>query len=84
MQSFEPDGASEEGLMYWSYGLTNAFLALEAMQRNLTTTYGLTDLNGISKTGIYTTVKQINSYPIFGLLSFLTIPIWLRNITTNV
>ena len=25
MQSFEPDGASEEGLMYWSYGLTNAF-----------------------------------------------------------
>ena len=51
MQSFEPDGASEEGLMYWSYGLTNAFLALEAMQRNLTTTYGLTDLNGISKTG---------------------------------
>lgn len=51
MQSFEPDGASEEGMMYWSYGLTNAFLALEAMQRNLTTTYGLTDLNGISKTG---------------------------------
>lgn len=51
MQSFEPDGASEEGMMYWSYGLTNAFFALEAMKRNLTTTYGLTDLNGISKTG---------------------------------
>lgn len=51
MQSFEPDGASEEGMMYWSYGLTNTFLALEAMKRNLTTTYGLTDLNGFSKTG---------------------------------
>lgn len=52
IKSFEPEGASEEGMMYWSYGLSNTFMALEAMKCNLTTTYGLTtDYQGFKKTG---------------------------------
>lgn len=53
IQSFEPDGASEEGMSYWSYGLSNTFLALESMKRCLSTTYGLADLPGFKKTGMF-------------------------------
>ncbi|MBD2723117.1 DUF4962 domain-containing protein [Hymenobacter armeniacus] len=51
MDSLEPDGASEEGMSYWSYGLSNTVLAFDAMKRILSTTYGLTDGNGFRKTG---------------------------------
>ncbi len=51
MQSLEPDGASEEGMSYWSYGLSNTFLALESMKRCLSTTYGLAENAGFVKTG---------------------------------
>jgi hypothetical protein len=53
LQSFEPDGASEEGMSYWSYGLQNTFLALESMKRCLGATFGLTNLNGMKKTGMF-------------------------------
>lgn len=53
IQSFEPDGASEEGMSYWSYGLSNTFLALESMKRCLSTTYGLADQPGFRKTGSF-------------------------------
>lgn len=48
---FEPDGQSEEGLMYWSYGLMYTVLALESMNNTLGTTYGLADLPGLKKSG---------------------------------
>jgi hypothetical protein len=51
MESLEPDGASEEGLSYWSYGLSNTFLAFESMKRCLSSTYGLAEQNGFKKTG---------------------------------
>jgi hypothetical protein len=51
LNSLEPDGASEEGMMYWGYGLSNTFLALESMKRSLGTTYGLAEMNGFRKTG---------------------------------
>lgn len=51
LESLEPDGASEEGMMYWGYGLSNTFLALESMKRVLGTTYGLAEMNGFKKTG---------------------------------
>jgi hypothetical protein len=50
MKSLEPDGASEEGMSYWSYGLTNTFLAYESMMNVLSTTYGLADFPGFKKT----------------------------------
>ena len=53
LQSFEPDGASEEGMSYWSYGLQNTILSLESMKRCLGATFGLTNLNGIKKTGMF-------------------------------
>ena len=53
IQSFEPDGASEEGMSYWSYGISNTFLALESMKRCLSTTYGLADQPGFKKTGMF-------------------------------
>jgi hypothetical protein len=51
MQSLEPDGASEEGMSYWSYGLMNTFLAFESLKRCLSTTYGLAENPGFIKTG---------------------------------
>lgn len=51
IRSFDPDGASVEGMMYWSYGLSNTMLSLEAMQRNLGTTFGLSDSPGFRQTG---------------------------------
>lgn len=51
IQSLEPDGASEEGLGYWAYGLSNTFLAFESMKRCLSSTYGLTEIPGFKKTG---------------------------------
>jgi hypothetical protein len=51
LESFEPDGASEEGMMYWGYGLSNTFIALESMKRVLGTTFGLASMNGFMKTG---------------------------------
>lgn len=51
IQSLDPAGASEEGMSYWSYGLTNTFQAFEAMKRVLSTTFGLTDSNGFRQTG---------------------------------
>jgi hypothetical protein len=51
IQSLDPEGASEEGMSYWSYGLSNTFQAFESMKRVLSTTYGLTDNNGFRQTG---------------------------------
>ena len=51
INSFEPDGQSEEGLMYWSYGLMYTTIALESMQRVLGTTYALDEAPGFKKTG---------------------------------
>lgn len=65
IREFEPDGQSEEGLMYWGYGLMYTLPALDCLQRNLGTTFGLTETPGMRKTGyfpVYTTgtVTSIN------------------------
>lgn len=51
IRSFEPDGQSEEGLMYWGYGLMYTTIAFESMQRVLGTAFGLDQLPGFRKTG---------------------------------
>lgn len=53
IQSFDPDGASVEGMSYWSYGLSNTFLALESMKRCLGGTLGLTGPTGFRTTGFF-------------------------------
>lgn len=53
INSFEPDGQSEEGLMYWSYGLMYTITAFDVMSRVLGTTYGYADTNGMQKTGYF-------------------------------
>ena len=45
IKSFEPDGQSEEGLMYWSYGLMYTTIAFESMHRVLGTAF---DLDAVS------------------------------------
>ncbi len=65
IREFEPDGQSEEGLMYWGYGLMYTFPALDCLQRHLGTTFGLAETPGMRKTGyfpVYTTgtVTSIN------------------------
>jgi hypothetical protein len=53
INAFEPDGQSEEGLMYWSYGLMYTVTAFDIMQRTLGTTYGYSKTNGMKKTGYF-------------------------------
>ena len=65
IREFEPDGQSEEGLMYWGYGLMYTLPALDCLQRHLSTTFGLAETPGMRKTGyfpVYTTgtVTSIN------------------------
>lgn len=65
IREFEPDGQSEEGLMYWGYGLMYTLPAFDCLQRNLGTTFGLAETPGMKKTGyfpVYTTgtVTSIN------------------------
>lgn len=48
---FEPDGQSEEGLMYWSYGLMYTVLGFEAMNNVLGTTYGMAETPELLKAG---------------------------------
>ncbi len=51
LSEFEPDGQSEEGLMYWSYGLMYTVLAFQSMENTLGTTYGMTSFPGMKKAG---------------------------------
>ena len=53
INAFEPDGQSEEGLMYWSYGLMYTVTAFDIMQRTLGSTYGYSGTNGLRKTGYF-------------------------------
>ena len=51
IRSFEPDGQSEEGLMYWGYGLMYTTITFESMQRVLGTSFGIDQFPGFKKTG---------------------------------
>ncbi len=51
IKAFEPDGQSDEGLMYWSYGLMYTTIAFESMHRKLGTAFGLDTLPGFKRTG---------------------------------
>jgi len=51
IHAFEPDGQSEEGLMYWGYGLMYTTLAFESMYNLLGTAFGIDDKPGFKKTG---------------------------------
>lgn len=53
INAFEPDGQSEEGLMYWSYGLMYTVTAFDIMERVLGKTYGYAETNGMKKTGYF-------------------------------
>jgi hypothetical protein len=53
IREFEPDGQSEEGLMYWGYALMYTLPSFDAMQRCLGTTYGLAETPGMRKTGYF-------------------------------
>ena len=64
IKSFEPDGQSEEGVMYWAYGLTYTTLTIEAMKRVLGTDFGLGENPGFRKTGWF---PALMSGPVTGL-----------------
>jgi hypothetical protein len=51
INSFEPDGQSEEGLMYWGYGLMYTSITIESMQRVLGSSFGIDQSPGFKKTG---------------------------------
>jgi hypothetical protein len=50
LRSFEPDGQSEEGLMYWGYGLMYTTLALQALHTAFQTSWNLDQFPGLLKT----------------------------------
>ncbi|WP_290795821.1 hypothetical protein [Flavihumibacter sp. UBA7668] len=51
LHSFDPDGQSEEGLMYWNYGLMYTTQALEAFKRYTGSSTGYESFKGLSKAG---------------------------------
>lgn len=51
LQSFDPDGQSEEGLMYWSYGLMYTTITIESIKRVMGTSFDLDQFPGFKKTG---------------------------------
>lgn len=51
LETFEPDGQSEEGLMYWSYGINYTLLMFEVLNRGLGSNFGLADTRAMRKTG---------------------------------
>jgi hypothetical protein len=51
LQSFDPDGQSEEGLMYWSYGLMYTTITIESIKRVMGTSFDLDQFPGFRKTG---------------------------------
>jgi hypothetical protein len=51
LQSFDPDGQSEEGLMYWSYGLMYTTITIESIKRTMGTVFELDQFPGFKKTG---------------------------------
>ncbi len=53
LREFEPHGQSEEGLMYWHYGLMYTLPAVEAMQRTLGTDFGYSDTPGLRRAGYF-------------------------------
>jgi hypothetical protein len=53
LKEFEPHGQSEEGLMYWHYGLMYTLPALDAVIRTLGTDFGYTNLPGLRKAGYF-------------------------------
>ncbi len=53
LREFEPQGQSEEGLMYWSYGLMYTVTSLDAMQRGFGTTYGRGETPGLKRAGYF-------------------------------
>jgi hypothetical protein len=64
LSTFEPDGQSEEGLMYWSYGINYTLLCFETLNRGLGTNFGMADMPGMRKTGWF---PVLMSGPVVGL-----------------
>lgn len=64
LRTFEPEGQSEEGMMYWGYGWMYTALALEALQNKLGTTGGLLTIPAVQKSGWF---PILASGPVTGL-----------------
>lgn len=53
MKDYDPDGAYAEGYSYWEYGTTFNVLLLSAVEKVFHTDFGLSLLQGFSKTASY-------------------------------
>jgi sialate O-acetylesterase len=51
LQTFEPDGQSEEGVAYWRYGLFYTTLTIEAISNTFKNSFGLDQYGGFKKSG---------------------------------
>ncbi|EEJ7566387.1 DUF4962 domain-containing protein [Salmonella enterica subsp. salamae] len=53
LEAYKPDGASAEGPVYWSYGMTYRVIAQEMLNTALNSDFGLSDDPVLSKTAWY-------------------------------
>lgn len=53
LEAYKPDGASAEGPVYWSYGMTYRVIAQEMLSTALNSDYGLSEDPVLSKTAWY-------------------------------
>ena len=53
IKHFAPNGVYYEGPSYWNYTVTYLMLLIDNLQRNLNTDFGLSDMEGVNKTGKY-------------------------------
>lgn len=53
LDAYKPDGASAEGPVYWSYGMTYRVIAQEMLRTALNSDFGLSDDPVLSKTAWY-------------------------------
>ncbi|MHB9031101.1 MAG: hypothetical protein ACYC9O_20220, partial [Candidatus Latescibacterota bacterium] len=53
LTTYGPDGAWPEGPSYWGYATSYTVFALAALESALGTDYGLSDIDGLSRTGYF-------------------------------
>lgn len=53
LKSYGPDGAWPEGPAYWNYGTEHVVYGLAALESALGTDFGLSEMKGLSETGLF-------------------------------
>ncbi|MCU0404777.1 MAG: heparinase II/III family protein [Chitinophagaceae bacterium] len=65
MKVYAPDGGYPEGAMYWGYGTSFNCIFLDAVEKIYKSNFGLADMPGFMKTGLFSQVMITPSLHVF-------------------